>query len=101
MLQDKALLTEVHGCPSTRHGDSRLGNAHHLARTVLYGVKSVCIRITWGPLLGTNALWENGLVIDAYNEILYSSPAKAGGRTCVAALQCKTGGALCSANGAT
>ena len=40
-------------------------------------------------LLGTNALWENGLVIDAYNEILYSSPAKAGGRTCVAALKCK------------
>ena len=40
-------------------------------------------------LLGTNALWENGLVIDAYNEILHSSPAKAGGRTCVAALKCK------------
>ena len=40
-------------------------------------------------LLGTNALWENGLVIDAYNEILYSAPAKAGGRTCTTALRCK------------
>ena len=40
-------------------------------------------------LLGTNALWENGLVIDAYNEILYSAPAKADGKTCSTALQCK------------
>ena len=32
-------------------------------------------------LLGTNALWGNGLVIDAYNEILYSAPAKEDGKT--------------------
>ena len=40
-------------------------------------------------LLGTNALWENGLVIDAHEETLYKSPGLAGSMQCSTALSCR------------
>ena len=36
-----------------------------------------------------HSLWEDGLIIDTYNEALYTSPALRNGKMCSAALQCK------------